>query len=324
MTTKIKQIETNPESLRLSVPYGTYIDIGFETITPEIAKKWLNNNADNQRDINRANVSQYAREMKQGNWYHDKGECVKFSAKGRLLDGQHRLHGVILSDIAVTMLVMRNINDDHISAMDLGKRRNLKDILKVNQIQCPVGIGETTLSTLTTGLWYLSDYIKKAHNVNKTFRMDDIANARKPTPLELFQFLERNLHYIEQLNLLANEKPSMMLKNFAPSNLLGWYSVSLIDIDVANTIFKTLRDGVPHSDHGHSCPAIVLMKYIKEQKDNKTPVRATAYPALWLWAYEHIFDKRPPRYLRLSFGNMPCQGHKGSKQLREKLESLIK
>jgi hypothetical protein len=316
-------LELDNEAVRISVPYGTHIDISFELVTPAMAENWLNTNADNQRAANTAHISQYAREMTEGNWYHDTGDCIRFSNKGTLIDGQHRLRGLILSKKSVMMMIMRNINAEHISAMDIGKRRNLRDILKVNGIKPPTGISESALSALTSSLWYLADFSRKAHSVNKTFRMDDISNSRKPTPLELYKFLELNIHFLEHLSLLSDMKVASFVKRgFTSGNLMGWYCVSLIDRDIADTIFKSLRDGIPHSSLGHDCPSMKLMQYIKNCKDLKTPIRTTTYPALWLWCYEHMFDNKKPRHLKLSYANMPCQGHNGSKLLREKLDNI--
>lgn len=101
-----------------------------EIIDPAYAKQALEQNAGNRR-ITQARVEQYARDMKAGKWNENNGETLKFTSDGKLLDGQHRLLAVILSQCTVAMAVARNVPIDAFVTIDSGKTRNLSDVLSI-------------------------------------------------------------------------------------------------------------------------------------------------------------------------------------------------
>ena len=64
-------------------------------ITPEIALGWLKRNDDN-RTFSRDSARTLASEMSNGYW-KENGESMIFDTEGDLIDGQHRLLGVVKS-----------------------------------------------------------------------------------------------------------------------------------------------------------------------------------------------------------------------------------
>ena len=62
----------------------------FRKITPHMAEQLLSVNADEQRNINKRRVDQYATDMAKGLWKAN-GEPIIIDERGRLIDGQHRL-----------------------------------------------------------------------------------------------------------------------------------------------------------------------------------------------------------------------------------------
>lgn len=313
----------NPEQMiSLDVPNGNTLEIGFIRITPELANTWLNSNHSNQRKLSKATVAQYTKTIKNGLWYPDTGECIKISCENNIIDGQHRLNAIVQAGIPVTMLVIKNISDEHLAALDTGKKRTLSDVFTIHGVKPVKGINDNALASIVTGLWYLCRYVKVAHNPSKEFRLDKSQGGHRPNVLQLFKFLENNPKILEHLKLLDDKKVSTIGNKFPVSgNILGWYAVSLIDENSANAILETLRTGIPVSGAGYDCPSMKLLSKIQENKMNKSFVRATEYVAMWLWTYEHMFDKKKPRNLRLSFSNMPGQGHVGSKRLIEELNT---
>ena len=105
------------------------VTAAVETVTPARAEEWLGKNTSN-RNMRFRVVSAYARDMQNGAWQLT-GEPVKFSANGRLLDGQHRLHAVVEAGVPVDMLVVRGLPDGTQSVMDSGARRTAGDALKL-------------------------------------------------------------------------------------------------------------------------------------------------------------------------------------------------
>src|SRR5690349_13435109 len=103
------------------------VSIKIETITPEIAKKYLDQNRDN-RPLHRQKVSDYAREMVNQKWLLT-GDTIKFDTTGRLLDGQHRLAACVQSGTTFSCLVVRNLETETFTALDIGLRRTQGDVL---------------------------------------------------------------------------------------------------------------------------------------------------------------------------------------------------
>lgn len=107
-------------------PYSSVV-----AITPDMADRWLKANATN-RNLRKAQIDRYARDMLAGQW-RITGEGVKFSADGKLLDGQHRLHAIIKSGCTVLMFVFRGIDPEAQSVMDSGAGRTASDNVYMQQ-----------------------------------------------------------------------------------------------------------------------------------------------------------------------------------------------
>src|SRR6266850_4515569 len=99
----------------------------LETITPVMAKKWLEMIATN-RPLSDSKCLEYAIEMEEGKWIIN-GETIKFNGDGTLFDGQHRLQACILSEKPFKSFVIRGIEDKMAFAtVDVGKIRSGGDI----------------------------------------------------------------------------------------------------------------------------------------------------------------------------------------------------
>lgn len=97
------------------------------TITPQLAKELLRRNTRNRKLRERA-VGDYARDMAAGHWAIN-GEAIKISAKGDVLDGQHRLHAIVQADTAVDMFVVIGLDPAAQETMDSGRKRSTADVL---------------------------------------------------------------------------------------------------------------------------------------------------------------------------------------------------
>lgn len=151
----------------------------LERITPARAKKYLEQNIDNNRPVNRRWVETIAQMMKMGDW-KENGESIKFMAPDKegkeiLLDGQHRLQAIIKTELTQELLVVRGLDKEAFRTIDAGKKRTAADCLAIAGYQ-----QTTTLAAALRTLWlYRLDY---------TFQV-----ARKTVPtLEIFRLLEQH------------------------------------------------------------------------------------------------------------------------------------
>ncbi|MCR1783115.1 hypothetical protein KVF89_11280 [Nocardioides carbamazepini] len=104
-------------------------DAEIVEVTPQLAETWLSRNTNN-RNVRRSVIDAYARDIEAGRWRLN-GETIKFGPSGVLLDGQHRLSAVVQADVAVPMVVVRNLGDHVMATVDTGAKRSYADALKL-------------------------------------------------------------------------------------------------------------------------------------------------------------------------------------------------
>lgn len=96
-----------------------------EMITPELAREYLDCNYDN-RTVRARWVQQLADTIRRGQW-RETHQGIAFDANGRLVDGQHRLMAIVQADIAVPILVTRDLEDGVYRYVDAGAARKMSD-----------------------------------------------------------------------------------------------------------------------------------------------------------------------------------------------------
>jgi hypothetical protein len=108
----------------MASPFAQVIEI-----TPEMAQNYLSAN-NNNRPLSKSLAQKYAKQMANGDWYIT-GQGISLAADGSVLDGQHRLQGVIEHNSPVKMLVMYNCDKESFTVLDTGRSRNATDVLKI-------------------------------------------------------------------------------------------------------------------------------------------------------------------------------------------------
>lgn len=97
-------------------------------VTPAMAETFLANQAPQRRlDMNRVKVN--AGVMGRHEWLIT-NQGLAFDFAGRLIDGQHRLHAVIKSGVAVPFLVVF-MDHETMRVIDAGKKRTTADLLTI-------------------------------------------------------------------------------------------------------------------------------------------------------------------------------------------------
>ena len=82
----------------------------IEIITPDIARKLLQNNKKN-RPIVRNNLDLLCNELLNGNFKLN-GETIKISNLGNVLDGQHRLIAVVRTGVPIETMIVYGLNEE--------------------------------------------------------------------------------------------------------------------------------------------------------------------------------------------------------------------
>lgn len=107
----------------------------LETITPEIAQKYLESNPNN-RPVHFPTVKTYAKAMLDGEW-RPTHQTIAFDNEGHLQDGQHRLLAVIESQTTQQFWVFRDMPVTNFTVIDVGRDRKTSDVLALADMKEP-------------------------------------------------------------------------------------------------------------------------------------------------------------------------------------------
>jgi hypothetical protein len=135
-----------------------------QIITPSLAKLLLENNLHN-RPLKKSKVSDYANQMKLGLWKLSP-EGITISKTGKVLNGQHRLHAVILANINVPFMVFTEVEDELFKTFDTGSKRNGADVFHIEGIK-----NASTLAAVIALHQYIIN--KKVRNNNPSDRLSN-------------------------------------------------------------------------------------------------------------------------------------------------------
>jgi hypothetical protein len=173
-------------------------------VTPHMAAQWLRANIDN-RPVRSSHITTLVDEIRSGRW-RVTHQGIAFSSKGRLIDGQHRLHAIIVAGQPVWLTVFVGLDDDMFGALDRGIRRTIADELLLNP------------RTVEPCTW-----------IARLFRRGD---RRPPSPAEVSDIVE-----LYQAELQAVQEAA---SGVARRTAAGLRAALLIRLYDANTAEKTL------------------------------------------------------------------------------------
>lgn len=248
-------------------------------VGPDLAEAWLGKNVIN-RNISRANIAKYARDMKAGAWQLN-GEAIKFATDGRLLDGQNRLMAVIAADVAVQMLVIRELPTGVMPTLDGGKPRNFSNVLQID--------GETNTTSL-------SALVRRALMWDAGQRTN--TGRFTPTTHEMQTFLDDN----PEIRASAELARKLQSRSLLPASVLGLshWLFSAIDAEAATWfIARVVDEDVPT---GH--PARVLHRRIVAMRLAGGRVHETEALALTIRAWNAYRKGETPRKFQMPKGGL--------------------
>lgn len=99
-------------------------------VSPELAEEWLET-MDHNRRVSESNLEAIVLAMNEGRWHHD-GDPVRFNAREKMIDGQHRMMGLIATGQTHKFLVVRGIEDEAMPSLNTGKSRSRGDVLAIH------------------------------------------------------------------------------------------------------------------------------------------------------------------------------------------------
>lgn len=118
-------------------------------LTKELAEQLWDRNEHNRR-FREHLAAKYAVEMEEGRWLCN-GETIVFDTHGRLIQGQHRVKGVIISGVTIYTYMVFDVDPAAFITMDSGAKRSAADQLGI------VGQKHTTALASAATLLYRYD-----------------------------------------------------------------------------------------------------------------------------------------------------------------------
>jgi len=113
------------------------------TVSPELAREWLDRKNNKNRPLSRQSVAHLARAIERGEWQLTH-QGIAFDEDDVLIDGQHRLAAIEKSGTPVQMSVTYGVPRAAFTVMDTGRKRTGRDALTL--------AGETNSTHLAAAL----------------------------------------------------------------------------------------------------------------------------------------------------------------------------
>jgi hypothetical protein len=197
-----------------------------ETITPDKARALLEVNIEN-RTVRKNIAEQYASDMASGIWKVN-GEPIIIDENGQLIDGQHRLHAVLLSGATIEVLVVRGVNREHRDTIDVGAIRRSGDILQMFHI--PNGNSVAAIARMIIA-------IERAK----------YKSCGNPSIVSKIEVIERCK--VDE-RLIFSDRMAHTCKSIARRNAVAVSRYLIPDSRLSNEFFTKLADGT-ELYHGH-------------------------------------------------------------------------
>lgn len=251
-------------------------------VTPTQAAEWLQKNPTN-RDYKPNIGKHYANLMSKGEFSESSPIPISFDHDGNLIDGQHRLSGVILSGKSVWMTIAENVPSENFKIIDRGAKRTPGDIFKISGIEnskiCAAIIHKFLLAKKFSGKKFVGNDGSDNYRI---FSVNDLINEYNLRPF----YWQHIINFVHKSN--------KSFGGFLDPSLLGaWYAAtSDISESDANTYFTALTTGIGFTNDKD--PILQYRNYLiknKETRHIKTVVSSNRY-AMFVKSWNMFRDKK--------------------------------
>ncbi len=245
-------------------------------VTPETASKILENNTVN-RKAKPSMVAFLSEEMRSGRFIYN-GESIIISETNKLLDGQHRLMGIIQSGIPCYLNIEYGVSDLAMHTIDTGSARTAADVFHINNIE--------NSSTVSCSIRLILEEFGTRSRVG-----DDKRNGgRKGTKIkishtEILDFYNRNITQIVEMSEFCRHLYSSTIKIIVPSQTIAYlYLFSRNNnYNMVRTFIREIYTGVKE---GESNAAILVHKKLINDKMSITKMSSREKTNLLLYAFD--------------------------------------
>lgn len=239
----------------------------IETITPEMAARWLSEMPTN-RPLRKRRVNTYARAMLTDLWQVN-GESIKFNKAGKVIDGQHRLSACVLAKKPFKSYVIHNVAEGAEITIDTGIGRTFHDAGTI------AGYHFSRQLAPILRYWYMYEC--------QAF----MSSKQAPTHQELEAIRLAHPNATRSCDFIGKSKT---IKAAAPPAVLGFvhsYISEKYDSDMADTFIQDLNDG---ADLKRTNPIYHLRKQLLENQIKGRRFDSLHVLALCIKAWNAWFD----------------------------------
>lgn len=110
---------------------GREIGLELTELDPVRAKDFLENYNNRNRRMSSGTALRYRRDIQDGLWPFT-GETIIIGEDGNMWNGQHRCQGVVDSGVPIPVLIVYNVSEDAMAALDQNRPRTARDILQTS------------------------------------------------------------------------------------------------------------------------------------------------------------------------------------------------
>jgi|TARA_S200002703_G_scaffold32227_1_gene28134 hypothetical protein len=249
----INHLAAEPRSIAIETleqkrnKYFKNVCLEIVPIDKVIAEQFLKTNFDNNRKLSMPKVKLYAKEMLTGEWSAD-SNMICFNSEGRLINGQHRLHAIALSDTVHTFVVAKNMPTEAARAFDQGRARTQVDRINISGIN--MGQKHNTI-------------IRNSMTKMGTLRLGSKFFREKSTDLQIQQLYQAHKNFVDYM--AANKRWKLSIVNAVALKMY----VELRNQERLNNAFYT--DGqCAHDRATHFLQIVYDDKKRSFQEDNQT------------------------------------------------------
>jgi hypothetical protein len=248
------------------------------TITPEIARKLLENNPVN-RPINNRLVQAIAASIRSGQYVLN-GESIIISKTNRLLDGQHRLTAVVEANIPIQSMVVIGVDDESWQTIDSGRSRSVADVLGASGFQ--------NYALMAGAARILLNYAR-GHDFNAT-RGNQITNS------DVLDFCQGRVGLIDAVSFSANLcREQRLLAPSAVAALIYLTAVASSERMIAKIFFEratTMRD-IPSGSIQY-----LLGKRLTDNLATKSRLTRSAVLELSIYSWNRFITQKSVKILK--------------------------
>jgi hypothetical protein len=267
----------------------------FEKVTPTIARTLLDKNYENNRKVNQRVVESYAQQMIKGLWHEDSGETIKISQSGKIIDGQHRLFGIIrAAELSkkfkgLNFLIIEGVPDSAINSIDDGFKRTLANAFSMSGKALP---NQSAINGALKVLWVL----KYCDEDNKHF---ETINSRRVSTAELMYFYDGLPKFKEVAHKFFEKFKYTRIGKVLPIGiaLAMYYLYHDVDEEHCFSIFKSFETGLPMDDFREHSPTYHISENARRHRELRIRIRPYTNIQLFLWCYTKTLEGKPVKMM---------------------------